>query len=324
MTDNKLDISLYYSMLRVRMVEEKIVQMYPEYEMRCPVHFCIGQEAIASGVSANLTKEDYVMSNHRSHGHYLAKGGGLKEMIAEIYGKKTGCSGGKGGSMHLIDLSAGFLGAAPVVGSTIPIAVGAAWGAAQRGEKKIAVSYFGDAATEEGVFIESLDFAVLKKLPIVFVCENNSYSVNSPLSVRQAEGVDIFKRVEGHGIESRHGDGNDVKEVYKLTADAVRKARDGGGPTFLEFKTYRWLEHCGPLPDHPVCRPVEEVERWKELCPLKRFRETLLKKGILARKDMDKFEAEIASEIEDAVTFAKESPFPDESSLLTDVYAGVE
>ena len=304
------------------MVEEKIAELYPEQEIRCPTHLCIGEEAVAVGVCANLSPEDYLLSGHRSHGHYLAKGGNLKAMMAEIYGKATGCSRGKGGSMHLVDLSVGFLGATPIVGSTIPVAVGAALGAVMRGEQRVTVVFFGDAATEEGVFHESLNFAALKKLPVIFVCENNLYSVYSPLSVRQPEGREIFQLAEGQGVESFQGDGNDVIEVYRLAEQAVRKARQGGGPTFLEFKTYRWREHCGPYYDNDLgYRSESEFQEWEQRCPIKRLEGRLLKDGILYNQNIEGMVSNIEAEIEDAVTFARESPFPEEKSILEDIYA---
>ena len=179
---------LYYQMLRIRMVEEAIADLYAQQDMRCPIHLCIGQEAVAVGVCAALAADDYVLSGHRSHGHYLAKGGNLPAMLAEFYGKVTGCCQGKGGSMHLVDLAAGFLGAVPIVGSTMPIAVGTALASVMRGESRVTAVFFGEGATEEGVFHESLNFAALQKLPVVFVCENNLYSVYSPLAVRQPAG----------------------------------------------------------------------------------------------------------------------------------------
>lgn len=304
------------------MIEEKIAELYPEQQMRCPVHLSIGQEAVAVGVCANLSREDYVLSNHRSHGHYLAKGGNLKAMMAELYGKATGCSNGKGGSMHLVDLSVGFLGATPIVGSTIPIAVGVAFGSMMRDEKRVTVAFFGDAATEEGVFHESVNFAVLKKLPVVFVCENNFYSVYSPLSVRQPEGREIFELVRGYGIETYQGDGNDVAEVYRLTEQAVHKARKGGGPTFLEFKTYRWREHCGPNYDNDIgYRTESEFHRWQRCCPIEKPKELLLKDGYFSKQDIDRMVSELDAEIMDAVMFTKESPFPDEQLLFKDIYA---
>jgi len=290
--------------------------------MRCPVHLSIGQEAIAVGVCTNLSREDYVLSNHRSHGHYLAKGGNLKAMMAEIYGKVTGCSQGKGGSMHLVDLSVGFLGATPIVGSTISIAVGVAFGSVMRGEESVSVVFFGDAATEEGVFHESLNFAALKKLPVLFICENNFYSVYSPLSVRQPEGREIFELARGHGIESYQGDGNDIVEIYMLAEQAVRKAREGGGPTFLEFKTYRWREHCGPCYDNDLgYRTENEFQMWKRSCPIEKLKECLLMDGLLCNQDIMNMKSKLETEIEDAVRFAKESLFPERQLLFKDIYA---
>lgn len=313
---------LYHEMLRIRLVEDKIAELYPEQEMRCPVHLCIGQEAIAAGVCAGLSRDDYVLSGHRSHGHYLAKGGDLKAMMAELYGKATGCSRGKGGSMHLVDLSVGFLGATPIVGSTIPIAVGAAFGSVMQGEQRVTVAFFGDAAVEEGVFHESLNFAVLKGLPVVFVCENNLYSVYSRISVRQPEGREIFRLVQAHGVDSYQGDGNDVMEVYRLAGRAVQRAREGRGPAFLEFKTYRWREHCGPYyDDHLGYRPDGELENWEQRCPIERFKVRLLKDGVLCNQDVEEMRCEIEAEIEEAVVFARESPFPEDQLLLEHVYA---
>lgn len=313
---------LFYQMLRIRMLGEKIVELYPEQEMRCPVHLCIGQEAIGVGVCANLSSKDYVLSNHRSHAHYLAKGGNLNAMMAEIYGKKTGCCKGKGGSMHLVDISAGFLGAVPIVASSIPIAVGVAFGSMMRGEKRVTTVFFGDGAVEEGVFHESIDFAVLKNLPVVFICENNMYSVYSPLSVRQPAGREIFKLAAGHGIDSYQGDGNNVIEVYQMAEQAIRKAMHGNGPTFLEFKTYRWLEHCGPNYDNDIgYRTESEFKEWRQHCPLEHLKDHLLNNEILLNKDIDDMAGKITVEIDNAISFAKKSPFPEDRLLLQDIYA---
>lgn len=313
---------LYQQMLRIRMVEEKIAELYPQQEMRCPVHLCIGQEAVAAGVCANLSCEDYVLSNHRSHGHYLAKGGSLKAMVAEIYGKVTGCSMGKGGSMHLVDLSVGFLGAAPIVGSTIPIAVGTALGSSMRDEERVTVVFFGEGATEEGVFHESLNFAALKNLPVVFVCENNLYSVYSPLSVRQPGGRDVLRLAEGHGVEGKRGDGTNVVEVYTLAEQAIRQARRGGGPTLLEFETYRWREHCGPNYDNDQgYRTESEFQKWKRRCPIDGLERQLLKDGILCDQDVGCIVKELEAEIDQSVEFGQDSSFPEEHLLLEHVYA---
>lgn len=322
MTNTNKKISLLFNMLRIRMVEEKIADLYPEWEMRCPTHLCIGQEAVAAGVCANLLKEDYVLSTHRSHGHYLAKGGNLDAMIAEIYGKESGCSNGKGGSMHLVDRSAGFLGATPIVGSSIPIAVGAAFGAMMKDESRIAVAFFGDGATETGVFHESLNFAKLKNVPVVFVCENNLYSVYSPLFVRQPEGREIFRLAEAHGVESFQANGNDVLRVDELAGYAVQKAKQGGGPTFLEFKTYRWREHCGPFYDNDIgYRTEAEFEEWRDRCPIEKLKNELLQAKMMFPQDIEKMTEKINDEIEKAVISAKVSPFPEKNLLLKHIYA---
>lgn len=313
---------LYRQLLRIRMVEEAIADLYPEQEMRCPVHLCIGQEAVAVGVCANLRREDAILSGHRSHGHYLAKGGDLKAMFAELYGKATGCCGGKGGSMHLVDLAAGFLGAAPIVGSTIPIAAGAAFGFALRGEAKVAVAFFGDGAVEQGVVHETLNFAALKNLPIVFVCENNLYSVYSPLEVRQPPGREIYQIAAAHGVTARQADGNDVLEVHALAGEAVAQARSGGGPTFLEFMTYRSREHCGPNYDNDLgYRTESEANCWGERCPVCGFGERLQREAALSADDMQTLADDIAREIAEAVSFAKSSPYPETTQMCAHVYA---
>ncbi len=320
--DKDLALSLYRTMLRIRMVEERIADLYPDQQMRCPVHLCIGQEAIAAGVCANLSKSDYVLSNHRSHGHYLAKGGDLNAMFAELYGKATGCCGGKGGSMHLVDTSVGFLGATPIVASTIPIAAGVAAGSVMRGGSNITVCFFGDAAVEEGVFHESLNFAALKKLPLLFVCENNLYSVNSPLSIRQPPERQICRLAQGHCIEAHQGDGNNVLEVCELARQAVAKAATGRGPVFLEFKTYRWREHCGPYYDHETgIRDKQEFLRWKGRCPIQQLRCELLDQGIATEQTLGRLVGDIDAEIEQAVVFAKKSTFPEPTSLHQHIYA---
>lgn len=312
----------YARMLRIRLVEEKIAELYPEQQMRCPVHLSVGQEAVAVGVCAALESEDYAVSSHRSHAHYLAKGGDLKAMMGELYGKVTGCCQGKGGSMHLIDRSVGFLGAVPIVGSTIPIGVGAAFGTILRKERRVTIVFLGDGATEEGVFHEAVNFAVLKRLPVVFVCENNFFSVYSSLAERQPPTREIYEMVRGHGLESYQGDGNDVEAVYGLTKATVEKSRTGGGPAFLEFKTYRWREHCGPYYDnHLGYRSEQEFEEWKVRCPIARLKQQLLQRGLLSQQDLDGIEASLAAEVEEAVAFAKSSPFPEPQLLQKHVYA---
>lgn len=281
-------------LLRIRMIEEAIGERYQEQKMRCPIHLSIGQEAIAVGVSMHLTPNDYAVSNHRGHAHYLAKGGDLKKMIAEIYGKKTGCSKGRGGSMHLVDLSVGFLGSTPIVGGSIPIGVGAAFGSVLKGEKRVTVIYFGEGATEEGVFAESVNFASLKNLPVLFICENNLYSVYSPLNVRQSPDRSITAFAKAHGLFALNGDGNNLEEVSALTTLGIEHINDGRGPCLLEFATYRFREHCGPSLD--PYQPQEELSLWKNRDPLN---------GIQLPDEREL----IQREIDDAFTFAEESPF---------------
>ena len=313
---------LYRGMLRIRLVEEGIAALYPEQQMRCPVHLCIGQEAVAEGVCAHLVPEDLALSGHRSHGHYLAKGGDLRAMLAELYGRATGCCGGKGGSMHLVDRRAGFLGATPIVASTIPIAVGAAFGSVLRNERRVVVAFFGEGATEEGVFHEAVNFAALKRLPVVFVCENNLYSVYSPLSVRQPPGRSLGQLARGHGIDAAHGDGNDVLDVHELACRAVLRAREGGGPTLLEFDTYRWREHCGPNYDNDIgYRTEEEFRQWQQRCPLERLRQRALAEKLILEAELESWADEIRAEFAAAVRFAQQSPFPAPEMLLEHVYA---
>lgn len=313
---------MLYGIMRIRRIEERIRELYAEQEMRCPTHFSIGQEAVAAGVCAHLKREELMTSAHRSHAHYLAKGGDLKAMLAELYGKVTGCAAGKGGSMHLIDRSVGFLGAVPVVGSTIPIGVGAAFSSVLQGKPCLTVIFFGDAATECGVFHESLNIAALHKLPVVMVCENNLYSVLSPLSVRIPADREIVQLAQGHGVFHRQGDGNNADEVYALAGEAIEHARAGNGPAFLEFKTYRWLEHCGPLSDeHLGYRPKGELDAWKERDPLKLYAGRLRKEGTVSATDLELMEKSIRAEIDEAVAFAKTSPFPARDQLGEHLYA---
>ena len=293
------------SMLRIRLVEESIAERYSEQKMRCPTHLSIGQEAISVGVCANLTKQDQVLSTHRAHAHYLAKGGCLKSMIAEIYGKVTGCSKGMGGSMHLIDTSVGFMGSTAIVGNTIPVAVGLALEKKLHKKKSIACVFFGDGATEEGAFYESLNFAIIHSLPILFICENNLYSVYSGLEVRQPPKRKIYKMVKAMGVSVHHGNGNDVEEVFRIVKNAKTSIFQGGGPQFLEFDTYRWREHCGPNYDNDIgYREESEFLYWKKKDPLKDFYTHNSKKYI------DKKIQKINKEIDDAHRLADDANYP--------------
>lgn len=321
-TSGELRRALYFEMLRIRRVEETIARRYAEQEMRCPVHLSIGQEAVAVGVAAALDRRDYAFSTHRAHAHYLAKGGDLVAFLAEIYGKDAGCCAGRGGSMHLIDQSVGFLGATPIVGSSLPVGVGTAFGTAMRGEDRVTAVFFGDGATEEGVFSESLTFAALKSLPVLFVCENNFYSVYSPLSVRQAPQRDAVAIAKAHGVHAVRGDGNDVEFVRDIVAEAAARARCGGGPTFMELSTYRWLEHCGPNYDNDLgYRTVSEFEKWHDGCPIARLERSMRARNEIDDETIRRIEKEITGEIEAAFETAKALPFPSQERLLVDEYA---
>lgn len=322
MSENELNRSLLYQMLRIRQTQEKIAELYGEQEMRCPVHLCTGQEAVPVGVCHNLNTTDHVFSFHRSHGHYLAKGGSMKKLFAELYGKVTGSAQGKGGSMHLIDLESGFMGSTSIIAGTIPVAVGSALSSCMQGLNRVTVSFFGDAAIEEGLFHESVNFAVVHRLPVIFVCENNFYSVYAPLTVRQPQ-REIDTLVRGHGIESYQCDGNDARAVFDLSKQAVERARNGRGPTFIECKTYRWREHCGPNYDNDLgYRGLEEYHLWVERCPIKRLKEYLLDQKLITESEINTILKEIDNEIDTAVTFARESQFPGRENLLKHIYAG--
>jgi len=312
---------LYFSILRIRMIEQKISELYSEQEMRCPVHLSIGQEAVAVGVCNNLYKEDIVMSAHRAHAHYLAKGGDLKSFIAELYGKETGCAMGKGGSMHLVDLKNGFFAAVPIVGSTIPIAVGVAWAFKLKKSKNLVAVFLGDGSTEEGVFFESLDFASLKNVPILFVCENNFYSVYSQLNVRQASSRNLSNLAESHGIKSFKGDGNNIDEVNMITNEAITHIKTNNVPAFIELETFRWLEHCGPFDDDELgYREKGELDQWINRDPIENFQSKLIKNGKLTEEDIIDSTKVISQEIDEAFRFAKTSSFPDQKLLNRHIY----
>lgn len=314
-------LALLRSMLRIRRIEEALADRYAEQEMRCPMHLCIGQEAIAVGVCAALSDSDIIFSNHRAHGHYLAKGGNLNAMIAELYGRSTGCCGGRGGSMHLIDMEVGFMGATPIVGGTVPLAVGSAWATSLKEEKRVSVVFFGDGCFEEGVVHESLNFAALHKLPIIFVCENNGFSVYTRLADRQPNRP-IYRLAEAHGITAYNGNGNDVEEVLSVAKTAVDNARQGLGPQFIELSTYRWREHCGPdFDDDLNYRSAPEIENGLKDCPITKFATRLKQGNPLLQSDLERFETEIHEEIADAFKFALSSAKPSVKAAGERVYA---
>ncbi len=313
-------LELYTTMLTIRMFEEKIVELYPAQEMKCPVHLCIGQEAIAAGVCQDLRRDDYIFSNHRGHGHCLAKGASMKAMMAEFYGRATGCSRGKGGSMHIVDTARGILGTSAIVGGGIPMGVGSALASRLRGDNKVSVVFFGDGAYDEGVFYESFNFASLKKLPVVFVCENNFYATNSPQSSRQSS-CEIANSAAAFGAPGICLDGNNVLEVYNVALEAIGNARSGGGPSLIEARTYRWKGHVGPEVDYEKgARSKEELLYWMKKCPVKNFERGLRDTGIITESELDAIPQAIMAELDKAVSFAIESPYPGPEALYEDLY----
>lgn len=307
-------------MLKIRRFEERIIDLYPEQQMRTPVHLYIGQEAIAAGVCADLKQEDYIFSTHRNHGHFIAKGIDLKPFMAELYGKESGCSRGKGGSMHIVAKEYGIFGASAIVAGSLALAVGAALACKMKKEKRVTVAFFGDGAVDEGTFHEGLNFAALKKLPVIFVCENNFYATNSHQSARQSQD-NIAKRAESYGMLGAQVDGSDVLKVYDWAKEAIDKARTGFGPSLIECRTYRFRAHVGPECDYEKgCRPKEELEEWMEKCPVQTYKNHLLKHKIISESEIADMVEEIDAQIDAAVEFAKTSPFPDTSEIFQDVY----
>lgn len=309
-------------MMRIRAVEETIAERYAEGKMRCPTHLSVGQEAVAAAVGLALKGTDLAVSGHRAHAHYLAKGGDLPRMIAEIYGKATGCAGGKGGSMHLIDEAAGFMGSTAIVGGTVPVGVGLAFAAKLRRTGQVSCVFLGDAVAETGVFFESVNFAVLKKLPVLFICENNLYSVYSPIDVRQPAGRQIHEMVAALGLPAEHGDGNDARAVYQTVSRGLERIRAGQGPRFYEFANYRWREHCGPLYDNDLgYRTQAEFQDWKAREPIGALKLALLAEKAASAGDFEQMQSDIDCEVNAAFDFAERSPFPPAEDAFNHEYA---
>lgn len=303
-------LEMYHSMLRLRLFEQEVKQLYRAGEILGAIHLYIGQEAVAVGVCMALRKDDYVTSTHRGHGHLIAKGGSLKEMLAELMGKKTGCSGGYGGSMHMFDLGRGFLGGNGIVGGGVPIGLGAAFSAKYRKADSVAVSFLGEGASNQGTLHETLNLASLWQLPYIVVCENNRYAATTPVE-RSTAVEDIAKRADGYGMPGVIVDGNDCVAVYRVAMEAVARARRGEGPTFIECKTYRMEPHCGIIADQ---RPKGEREKWKaERDPIE-----LLKKKIsnFTKKMEDEICKEVENEISEAVEFARQGEYPSIEEIL--------
>lgn len=319
--DKKTCLSLLKTMLRIRMTEAKIAELYPEQEIRCPTHLYMGQEAISSGVCQNLTTKDYCFSSYRSHGAYVAKGGSISKLFAELYGKRTGCSKGKGGSMHLVSKEVNFMGTSAMVAGVIPIAAGAGMAASMRGENRVSIVFFGDGACEQGVFFETLNLAALKKVPVIFVCENNFYATHTRQLTRQCLD-NIYRRPGIYNIPAVRIDGNNVGQVYRQSKIFIENARKGKGPGLIECRTYRWLEHVGPYFDYELgYRSKKELDKWMNRCPIEIYEAVLIKSNITDLGTIDKMKACIKDEIEKGVVSAKTAPFPDYKEVWTDIYA---
>ncbi len=311
-------LNLYRTMLLIRTCEESFVSGILSGEIRCPVHLYSGQEAIAAGVCAALQKNDTIFGTHRSHGHYLAKGGDLNALVAEIYGKKTGCSSGRGGSMHVLVIDKGYLASVPIVAGTIALAVGAALASKIRDDKTIAVSFFGDGAAGEGVLYEAMNFAALKKLPVLFVCENNYYSTHMPITECRSDDT-LHGISKPFGIQSFTVDGNDVLEVTKTAQEATAMIRDGGCPIFLECRTYRLRGHVGPDDNiqgsHQDIRPQTEIDEWKKRDPIPRLARHLKETFSINESEFAQIHSVIENQVAQAHEFAKMSPYPEASEI---------
>lgn len=311
---------LFFQLLRIRSIELAIARHYEQGQIRCPVHLSIGQEAGAVAISAHLTANDRVVSHHRAHAHYLAKGGSLCRMIAELYGKETGCSRGQGGSTHLIDRSVGFEGSTAIVGGTIPVGVGMAFASSLHQDDRICVIWMGDAAVEEGVFHESLNFAALHELRVLFVCENNLYSTATHIEYRQPARP-VRKLAEGHGIKNLGLDGNDLFGIHAEMRSILDHMRGHSEPVFVELATYRLFEHCGPNRDESASyRRIEDVHYWKTRDPVDLARSHLNKLGLWTSQLEESWQQSIDLEISHVFTEAAAAPAPSAEQLGSYTY----
>lgn len=307
--------SMYASMLKIRLFEEKADELFVKGQLPGSIHTSIGQEAVAVGVGSTLKPHDVVIATHRAHGHCIAKGVDIKGMFAELLGKTTGTCKGKGGSMHIMDAGKGMLGANGIVGQQIPIATGAGLAIQVKKENRVCVCFFGDGASNTGVFHEALNLASLWKLPVVYVCENNLYAVSVPLW-KSTSVKDIAVRAKGYDVPGVVVDGMDVIAVYETASQAIERARRGDGPTLIECKTYRFMGHSRGDPAYGPYRTKEELESWKKKDPIKR----LLRMTKFSDQEIKKIEEDLAAEISEAVRFAQESPYPDPQEALKDLY----
>lgn len=312
---------LFRTMLRIRMVEQRIIALYPSGLIRCSVHLCIGQEAVPAAVCHLLQPDDVIFCSHRNHGYYIARNGDLYGLFSELFGKGPGVNKGRTGSQQLNAPEIGFPASSSILAGIIPIAVGAALSYMLRGIANVSVADFGDGAIEQGVFFESLNFAALHRLPVVFICQNNLYATHAPLSVRQA-GASIARKASMFGVPARTVDGNDAGAVYTAFRAAVERARQGKGPSLLECRTYRWMEHVGYRFDyHLGYRSKAELRRWQRRCPVRTCEKYLRSRHWMTDRQMDDLKRQIESELGAAVASAGSAPFPDAADMTAGVYA---
>jgi TPP-dependent pyruvate/acetoin dehydrogenase alpha subunit len=315
-------LELYRSMLRIRIVEEEIEKRYHEDQMKTPIHLVIGQEATSVGCCAALRAADLLYGSHRTHGNYLAKGGDLKAMLSEMFCRANGCAGSRGGSMHLIDKRVGMAGTSAIVGGAIPLATGAALATQMQKLDRVCAVFLGEAAAEEGVTSESLNFAAVKRLPLIFFCENNFYSVQSPMAPRQHPDRVLWKWAAAYGLHGVRVDGTNVLAVYETVKEAVARARSGGGPTFIEAPVYRFRAHGGAGDDSKTgYRDVAEREAWEPHCPIATYHAFLKSAGLIDERARKRMEEEIMAEMLAALDHAANSPNPVEADLYRNVYA---
>ncbi len=312
-------VEMLRKMLEIRCFEEAIYYVYAQGWMPGLAHLYIGQEAIAVGVCENLKKDDYITSTHRGHGHLIAKGGDLNKMMAEVMGKVTGYCKGKGGSMHIAAPELGIMGANGIVGGSIPIATGLGLSSKLEKDSRVTICFFGEGASNQGAFHEGLNMGSLWKLPIVYVCENNLYAIS--VSQQRSQNIeDVATRAKAYGIPGEIVDGNDVLAVYEVAQKAINHAREGKGSTLIECKTYRWGGHHVGDPG-TAYRPPKEVKLWKDKCPIKGFKFSLIKRKILTQTEIDNIENEIKQRVDKAIEFARKSSYPAPEEALDDIFA---
>ena len=311
---------MHRRMVRIRVFETEAGRLAEAGKIPGALHLYVGEEAVAAGVMAHLSDADWITSTHRGHGHLIAKGGAFDRMFAELFGRATGYCRGKGGSMHISNMELGMLGANGIVGAGPPIAVGAAFANKYRKTDRVAVSFFGDGASNEGAFHEAANMAALYKLPVIFVCENNGYGEYTPQAEHQAI-VDVADRAAGYGMPGVVVDGMDAAAVYEAAGAAIARARQGDGPTLLECKTYRFFDHVGVRGMGLSYRTDEELKEWQKRDPIHQFEARLAERGVLDQVQAAAIHEEILAEVKAGIAFAEESLPPDAATLLDDVYA---